>query len=71
MSPDGAIFLEGAHARIAVNGATRIRVYIESIKEINNAALSMEVEKKGPAFEAPESSHPDSGQNRMTRTSGY
>ena len=53
MSPDGShLSCEGAHAAvIAVNGATRISgVYIERIKEINNAALSIEVEKKGPSL---------------------
>ena len=51
MSPDGShLSCEGAHAAtIAVNGATRIRgVYIESMREIDSAALSIEVEKKGP-----------------------
>ena len=51
MSPDGShLSCEGAHAAIiAVNGATRIiGVYIDSIREINSAALSIDVEKKGP-----------------------
>ena len=51
MSPDGShLSCDGAHAAtIAVNGATRsIGVYIDSIREINSAALSIDVEKKGP-----------------------
>ena len=53
MSPDGNhLSCEGAHAAtIAVNGATRIiGVYIDSMREINSAALSIDVEKKGPSL---------------------